>query len=58
MKRRRRYGKDEMKGNQFGGSKAPSAPISVGEEYILTIDEMGNDGTGVAKFRGHLNSCQ
>jgi predicted RNA-binding protein with TRAM domain len=52
LKGRRRYDKDKKKGNQFGGSKAPSAPISVGEEYIVTIDEMGKDGTGVAKFRG------
>ena len=28
------------------------APISVGEEYIVTIEEMGKDGTGVAKLRG------
>ena len=52
MKRPRRYEKDEEKRNQFGGSKAPSAPISAGEEYIVTIDEMGKDGTCVAKFRG------
>ena len=40
------------KGNQFGGSKAPRSPLSVGEEYMVTIEELGNDGTGVAKFRG------
>ena len=28
------------------------APISVGEEYIVTIEEIGKDGTGVAKLRG------
>ncbi|MGB8160783.1 MAG: TRAM domain-containing protein [Nitrososphaeraceae archaeon] len=52
MKRPRRYEKDEKKGNHFGGSKAPRAPISVGEEYIVTIEEIGKEGTGVAKIRG------
>ena len=28
------------------------APISVGEEYIVTIEEICKDGTGVAKLRG------
>jgi predicted RNA-binding protein with TRAM domain len=40
------------KGNHFGGSKAPRSPISVGEEYIVTIDEMGKEGSGVARLRG------
>ena len=40
------------KGNQFGGSKAPRAPISVGEEYIVTIEEMGKEGSGIATLRG------
>ena len=40
------------KGNQFGGSKAPRAPISVGEEYIVTIEEMGKEGSGIARLRG------
>ena len=40
------------KGNHFGGSKAPRAPISVGEEYIVTIEEMGKEGSGVARLRG------
>ena len=38
--------------NHFGGSKAPRAPISVGEEYIVTIEEMGKEGSGVARLRG------
>jgi predicted RNA-binding protein with TRAM domain len=52
LKRPRRYEKDEKKGNRFGGSKAPRTPVSVGEEYIVTIEEMGKQGVGVAKLRG------
>ncbi len=52
MKRPRRYEKDEKKGNHFGGSKAPRTPVSVGEEYIVTIEEMGKQGVGVARLRG------
>ena len=52
LKRPRRHEKDEKKGNQFGGSKAPRTPVSVGEEYIVTIEEMGKGGVGVAKLRG------
>ena len=40
------------KSNQFGGSKAPRPPISVGEEYIVIIEEMGKDGSGVAIHSG------
>lgn len=54
MKRARSYKKDEQKGNRFGGSKAPRTPISVGEEYIVTIEEMGKQGVGVAKLRGFV----
>ena len=54
MKRPRRYERDEKKGNRFGGSKAPRTPISVGEEYIVTIEEMGKQGVGVAKHRGFM----
>jgi predicted RNA-binding protein with TRAM domain len=52
LKRPRRHEKDEKKGNHFGGSKAPKTPISVGEEYIVTIEEMGKEGVGVARLRG------
>ena len=52
LKRPRRHEKDEKKGNHFGGSKAPRTPVSVGEEYIVTIEEMGKGGVGVAKLRG------
>ena len=52
MKRPRRYEKDEKKGNHFGGSKAPKTPISVGEEYIVSIEEIGKQGVGIARFRG------
>ncbi len=52
MKRPRRNEKDEKKGNHFGGSKAPKTPISVGEEYIVSIKEIGKQGVGIARFRG------
>ena len=54
MKRPRSHEKYVNKGNQFGGSKAPRAPISVGEEYIVTIEETSKSGTGVAKIRGFV----
>ena len=49
MKRPRSYEKDEKRGNRFGG---PKTPVSVGEEYIVSIEQMGRDGVGVAKLRG------
>jgi predicted RNA-binding protein with TRAM domain len=52
LKRPRRHEKDEKKGSHFGGPKAPRSPVSVGEEYILTIEQMGKEGVGVAKHRG------
>jgi predicted RNA-binding protein with TRAM domain len=52
LKRPRRHEKYVNKDNHFGGSKAPRYPISVGEEYIVTIDEMGKEGSGVASLRG------
>jgi predicted RNA-binding protein with TRAM domain len=52
LKRPRRYEKDEKKGNHFGGSKAPKTPISVGEEYIVSIEEMGKQGVGIGRIRG------
>jgi len=27
-------------------------PISVGEEYMVTIEEMGKEGSGIARLRG------
>ena len=42
----------EKKGDRYGGSKAPKNPISVGEEYIVTIEEMSKSNTGVAKIKG------
>ena len=29
-----------------------SHPVSVGEEYLVTIEEISKSGTGVAKIRG------
>ena len=52
MKKSRTYEKYERKSNRFGGLKAPKNPVSVGEEYIVTIEEIGKQGVGVAKLRG------
>ena len=52
MKRPTSYEKYEKKGNRFGGSKAPKTPISVGEEYIVTIEEMGKQGVEIGRLRG------
>jgi predicted RNA-binding protein with TRAM domain len=52
LKKSRTYEKYERKSNRFGGLKAPKNPVSVGEEYIVTIEEMGKQGVGVARLRG------
>ena len=52
LKRARSHEKYVNKDNHFGGSIAPRAPISVGEEYIVRIEEMGKEGSGVARLRG------
>lgn len=54
MKKPRSYEKFDRKSNRFGGLKAPRNPVSIGEEYIVTIEEMGNHGVGVgvAKLKG------
>lgn len=52
MKRPRSNEKYLNKGNHYGGSKAPKAPISVGEEYIVTIEEMDKGGSGVSRIKG------
>ena len=54
MKKPRSYERYEKKSDRFGGSKAPRNPISVGEEYIVTIEETSKSGTGVAKIKGFV----
>ncbi len=54
MKGPRRHERTEKKGNPFGGSKAPKTPVSVGEEYIVKIEEMSRQGMGVAKIDGFV----
>jgi 23S rRNA (uridine2552-2'-O)-methyltransferase len=54
LKKPRSYERYEKKSDRFGGSKAPRKPISVGEEYIVTIQETSKSGTGVAKIRGFV----
>jgi predicted RNA-binding protein with TRAM domain len=52
LKRPRSYEKHAEQGNRFGGSKAPRTSLSVGEEYIVTIEEMDKEGVGVARLDG------
>ena len=54
MKRPRSYERYEKKSDRYGGSKAPKNPISMGEEYIVTIEETSKSGIGVAKVRGFV----
>ena len=54
MKKPRSYERYEKKGDRLGGSKAPKNPISMGEEYIVSIEETSKSGTGVAKIRGFV----
>jgi len=54
VKKPRSYERYEKKSDRFGGSKAPKNPISVGEEYIVSIEETSKSGTGVAKIRGFV----
>ena len=54
MKKARSYERYEKKSDRFGGSKSPKNPISIGEEYIVTIEETSKSGTGVAKIRGFV----
>ena len=54
MKRPRSYERYEKNSDRFGGSKSPKNPISVGEEYIVGIEETSKTGTGVAKIRGFV----
>ena len=54
MKKPRIYERYEKKSDRFGGAMSPKNPISVGEEYIVTIEETSKSGTGVAKIRGFV----
>ena len=54
MKKPRDYERYEKKKDRYGGTKAPKNPISVGEEYIVTIEETSKSGTGVAKIKGFV----
>jgi 23S rRNA (uridine2552-2'-O)-methyltransferase len=54
LKKPRSYEIYEKKSDRYGGSKSPKNPISVGEEYIVTIEDTSKSGTGVAKIRGFV----
>jgi 23S rRNA (uridine2552-2'-O)-methyltransferase len=54
LKKPRSYERYAKKSDRFGGSKAPKHPVSVGEEYMVTIEETSKSGTGVAKIKGFV----
>jgi len=54
LKKPRSNEKYKKKSDSYGGSKAPKNPISVGEEYIVTIEETSGSGTGSTKIRGFV----
>jgi predicted RNA-binding protein with TRAM domain len=54
LKKARSYERYEKKSDRFRGSKSPKNPVSVGEEYIVNIEETSKSGTGVAKIRGFV----
>jgi predicted RNA-binding protein with TRAM domain len=54
LKKPRSYERYEKKSDRFGGSKYPKTLVSVGEEYIVTIEETSKSGTGVAKIKGFV----
>jgi predicted RNA-binding protein with TRAM domain len=54
LKKPRSYERYEKKSDRFGGSKVPRNPISVGEEYIVTVEEISKSGTGVARIKGFV----
>ena len=54
MKKPRSYERYEKKSDRFGESKSPKNPVSVGEEYIVNIEETSKCGPGVAKIRGFV----
>ena len=54
MKKPRDYERYEKKSDRYGGIKSPKNPVSVGEEYIVTIEESSRSGTGSTRIRGFV----
>jgi len=52
LKKPRDYERYEKKSDRCGGIKSPKNPVSVGEEYIVTIEESSRSGTGSTRIRG------
>lgn len=44
---RNNYGRDDY-------SRRSSAPINVGEEYEVKIEDLGRDGDGIARIEGFV----
>ncbi|SCG86670.1 putative protein MJ0660 [Methanobacterium congolense] len=52
-------GSDELFGNNYDRndsyeSRENSAPINVGEEYDVKIEDLGRDGDGIARIEGFV----
>ncbi len=46
---RNNYGRDNFQDN-----RGPSAPVNVGEEYDVKIEDVGRDGDGIARIEGYV----
>jgi len=48
-------GCDELFRNNYGrDNRGPSAPINIGEEYDVKIEDVGRDGDGIARIEGYV----
>ena len=58
VKKPRSYERYEKKSDRFGGSKSPKNPISVGEEYIVTIEETSKQKNSMLAPKSMIQYCK
>ncbi len=47
------FGNNNDRDNSYGGGRN-SAPINVGEEHEVKIEDVGRDGDGIARIEGFV----
>jgi predicted RNA-binding protein with TRAM domain len=47
------FGNNNDRDNSYGGGRN-SAPINVGEEHEVKIEDLGRDGDGIARIEGFV----
>ena len=47
------FGNNNDRDNSYGGGRN-SAPINVGEEHDVKIEDVGRDGDGIARIEGFV----